>query len=307
MLKRYTYRSLTWIDLESPSSEEISSLIKEFRLHPLLGEELFTKSIKPKFNTYKNCASLIMHFPIRTHVKGKHFIIEKEIDFVFGKDFIITTKYDTVEPLHNFSKVFEVNSILDKTDFGDNAGVLFYYMMRRLYKNMANDLESVRDELLNIESRIFAGEEREMVRKISHVARELLDFDQIVRGHKDVLDSMHNVNLSEYFGQEYSVYTSDLISKHDKIREMVSNNKELLTDLRETNDSLLSTKQTQVTKLFTVMAFITFPLSLILDLLSLPSHNVPIIGQPYDFVVISSATLIAIVIMLSFFRYKKWL
>lgn len=306
MLKRYNYRSLIWIDLESPTNDEVSSLVKEFKLHPLLGEEISSRSIKPRFDLYKHCAFAILHFPIRTHIKGKYFIIEKEVDFAFGKDYIITTKYDTVEPLHNLSKIFEINSILDKTDLGDNAGVLFYYMVRRLYKNVANDLESIKDELLNIESRIFKGEERHMVMHISNVARQLLDFNQIMKGHDDILKTMSSTNMSEFFGQEYKVYLDDLILKHSKIQEMIANNKELLADLRDTNDSLLTTKQTEVTKLFTIMAFVTFPLSLFLDIFTIPSEHVPIIGLPYDFAIIIGMMIVLTIIMFIFFKWKKW-
>ena len=50
---------------------------------------------------------LVLHIPLRSKVGEKYVVVEKEIDFVIGKEFIITTKYDTIEPLHNFSKVFE--------------------------------------------------------------------------------------------------------------------------------------------------------------------------------------------------------
>ncbi|MDO8575479.1 MAG: CorA family divalent cation transporter [bacterium] len=307
MVKKHSYRSLTWIDVESPNAEEVSSLVKEYRLHPILGEELIEKSIKPRFEIYNNCIYIVLHFPIRTQIKDKHFIIEKEVDFIIGKDYIITTKYDAIEPLHNFSKIFEVNSIIDKSDFGDNAGVLFYYMLKRMYKNLSNDLEKIKEELTRIENKIFVGKEKEMVVKISHSAREIIDFHQIVRPHKEIIKNVSDANLVPLFGPNFKYYIEDIHSLLHKIQEMTTDNKELLTDLRETNDSLLSTKQNETMKMLTLMAFITFPLSLIVAIFSLNTTHVPIVGQPYDFEMILGILIAIALTIVLLSKRKDWM
>jgi Mg2+ and Co2+ transporter CorA len=138
MIQKYTYKRLTWIDLESPSSDEVAKVMSEYKLHPLVAEELLQKSLKPKVDFYNDYIFLILHIPVRT----KDAVKDQEVDFVIGKEFIITTKYDTVEPLHNFSKMFEVNSILDKSGIGEHAGFIFFHMLKKLYKNMSHELNA---------------------------------------------------------------------------------------------------------------------------------------------------------------------
>ncbi len=307
MIKRSSYRSITWIDVESPTEAEISSLIKEFKLHPMLGEELAEKSLKSKVEIFKNCVYTVLHFPIRTQIAGRFNIIEKEVDFIVGDNFIITTRYETIEPLHNFAKIFEVNSILDKEVGESNAGLVWYYMLKRLYKNIILELDGVKDELSNIEGKVFKGEEKEMVEKLSQCARELIDFAQMIKSHGEVLQSVRDADLSLFFGKEFRFYMEDINMNYTKILQTAVNHKELLNDLRETNDSLLSTKQNETMKILTMMAFITFPLSLIADLFSLNTSHTPILGGAYDFEIVLGIMVVACLIMLTYFKRKKWI
>lgn len=302
MIQKYTYKRLTWIDLESPTSDEVAKVMSEYKLHPLVAEQLLQKSLKPKVDFYNDYIYLILHIPVRT----KDTVKDQEIDFVIGKEFIITTKYDTVEPLHNFSKMFEVNSILDKSGIGEHAGFIFYHMLKRLYKNMSHELESLRGQLIQAEKRIFAGEEKDMVRVISNLSRELIDFKQTTRMHEAVLEDFATVSRG-FFGEEFEYYTEDLQSEFTKVHDMIKNNKELLIDLRETNDSLLSTKQNEAIKTLTMLAFATFPLSLIAAIFALDTTHKPIVGSAYDFEIIVGLMLIVLIAIFSYFKYKKWL
>src|SRR3989338_10005026 len=120
MISRYTYKDLVWIDLESPTQEEVRGVMEEFDIHPLVANELLVSTLRPKVDLYSNFIYLILHFPTISHKhRGK---TEQEIDFIVGKKFLITTNYDLVDSLHEFSKVFEVHSILERSNIGDHAG-----------------------------------------------------------------------------------------------------------------------------------------------------------------------------------------
>lgn len=306
MIQKHTYKKLTWIDLQSPTQTDINELIKDYGIHPIIGEELITRTIKPKVDVYKNYLYLVLHFPIRSTTNGRSITSEKEVDFVIGKDFIITTKYDEIEPLHNFSKVFEVNSIIDKSDIGNHAGFIFYYMLKKLYKHMGNEIDTIRGVLLNAESRIFEGDEKNMVTVLSNIGREIIDFKQILKPHQDVLHSL-NDSMKSFFGPHFSFYVDDIKNEFYKVHEATLNTKELLNDLRETNDSLLATKQNETMRILTIMAFVTFPLSLITDLFSMNTSHAPIVGHNFDFEIILVIMIGAALAMFAFFKWKKWL
>ena len=82
--------------------------------------------------------------------------IAKNLNGVFSfhlqQNFIITARYDTIDPLHKFAKMFEVNEVLEKrkTEVA-HAGTIFYWMMRELYQSLHDELSSAHDMLNDIQ------------------------------------------------------------------------------------------------------------------------------------------------------------
>ena len=306
MIKTYTYRNLTWLDVESPNESDVSELIKKHGLHPLVGEELLSPIKKSKVDVYKNYLFLALHIPIRTKVAGKYVVVEKEVDFIIGNNFLITSRTEVVEPIHNFARVFETNAILDKNGIGDHAGLIFYYMMKKIYSHMNEDLENIKDALNEVEVRIFLGYEKRMVEVLSELSRELIDFKQTSRLHKEVLESLTTIP-QDFFAKNFEHFVEDLHNEYTTMHELVMNDRELLNDLRDTNDSLLSTKQNENMRLFSILAFVTFPLMLFLNLFMLPTTHTPIIGNAYVWEIITSIVILAAACMFYYFKKKGWL
>ena len=304
MIKKHTHNHLTWVDLESPSQFEVRQVMEEFSLHPLVAEELLVPTLKPKVEFYKSYVYLILHFP--TLKRGSKIDSAKEVDFVIGNNFIITSRFAAVEPVINFSKVFEVNSILEKEEIADHAGYIFYYLIKKLYRHIGHEVEHIQEKLCEIEANIFEGKEKEMVSELSKYGKELLDFKQILGTHKETLQSFEK-EVPKILGSEFGSYINTIHGEYNKAVDEVAVNREFLKDLRETNDSLLTTKQNETMKILTMMAFVTFPLSLITNIFSMNTTHSPIVGYPYDFEIIMIIMVLATVIMFGIFKFKKWL
>lgn len=304
MLTTYTHKKLTWVDLESPTTEEVRSVMEAYKLDPGVADELLMPSLKPKVDPYRDYIYLILHFPAFKHTHSGD--PNQEIDFVIGKNFIITTHYDTIDPMHKFSKMFEVNSILDRSDMGEHAGFIFYYMLKKLYKALEHELESIHDELAVISDRIFRGEEREMVIELSQVSRELLNFKRAIAAHREVLKSFETAGL-KFFGSDFSYHLSAAINEHYRVVSQIEGNIEMLGELRETNNSLLSTKQNEVMKTLTIMAFIVLPATLIASIYNMNTTYLPVVGTPGDFWIIIGSMVLFTGALFTFFKFKRWL
>jgi len=304
MINRYTYKKLTWVDLESPTQEEVRDVMEEFNIHPLAANELLSTTRRPKADLYPDFIYLILHFPAFQHRHSKDS--NQEVDFIIGKKFIITTHYETVDPLLEFSKVFEVNSIIDKSHLGTHAGFLFYYIVKELYKSLDHELEYIDEEMSYIEENIFAGNERAMVEELSRVNRNLLNFKQSIRLHEEVLESLESAG-DEFFGEKFAHYLRAITGEYYKIASRMEGHREALIELRKTNDSLLSTKQNEIMKILTIMAFVTFPLSLIAGIFGMNTDELPIVGLPGDFWIIISIMGGGMALMFWYFRYKGWI
>jgi|SRR3989344_2622443 len=303
MLSRRTYGDLTWIDLETPTHREVRDVTDEFGLTPLVAEELLLPSTKPRVEFHDTYAYIILHFPALRH---SHTSIEQEVDFVVGRNFIITTHYDTVDPLHKFSKVFEVSSVLEKTEVGEHAGFLFFYMLKKLYRGIEHEIDHIQGDLLHTEESIFAGREVEMVRAISRSARDLLNLRQTIEPHREVLKALESDGIG-FFGEPFSPYLRALANEYYRVHNHIMRHTDLLHELRETNNSLLSTKENETMRTLTIMALLTFPLSLFVAIFDINATSNPIIGRPYDFWIIVGAVVMAGALMLWYFKHRKWL
>lgn len=304
MVNKYQYEKLVWLDLESPTDEELREVMDEYNLSPLLAEELRIPSPKPKVDLYKNLILLILHFPAYMDSHVSEF--NQEVDFIIGRDFLITVRYDAIETIHKFSKEFEVNAILEKHDFDNSPGHLFFHLISKLYQTLEHELDFIAGALDEVEARIFQGHEKEVVIEISELSRDLLNFKQAMGGHREVLSSFE-VASRGFFGASFSYPVKSIIAQYYRIYRIINDNKESLIELRQTNDSLLSTKQNEVMKFLTIMAFITFPLSLFASIFGMNTDYLPIVGMKNDFWIVMSVMFTITVIFFTFFKYKKWL
>jgi len=303
MITRHENNGLVWIDLESPSQEDIRSISKDYGLNPLVSHELSAPTIKSQVDLYQNFIYLILHFPSIRRNKEEY---DQEIDFVVGKKFLITVRYGASEIVHYVSKIFDTKATLKDGDFGTHAGFIFFFLLGKLYESLIHELSAVQESLNSIEERIYSGEEREMVVSISRVSRDLLCFKRSLSMHRDVLESFE-VAGKKLFGDKFAFHLRTLIDGYYRVAHAVENNAAFLSELRETNNALLSTKQNEIMKTLTILAFITLPTTTVLSLFNIDTVSRPIVGLPFDFWILLIIVCGVAIGLYTWFRHKRWL
>lgn len=309
-MHKNVYKEITWIDLENPTTEEIRILMKKYEIDPIVSNELLSPTVRPRVDVHDNYIYLILHFPIpitkeSDDTEGIAHKIQ-EVDFIIGKKFIITTHYEMVDALHEFSKVFEVNSMLAKRGSAGHAGFVFFFMIQYLYHVVHNQIETIKDTLDEVEDGIFKGEEKEMLFELSRLKRTLLTFKSSLSTHKEVLSTFES-SAEEFFGTDFKYHLRSIMGEYYKVKTSIDSLKEYLDELRNTNDSLLAAKQNEVMKVLTIMAFVTFPLSLIASIFGMNTTYLPIVGGKHDFWIVISIMVILTIVFFIFFKKKKWL
>lgn len=303
MISKYTYKGLTWIDLESPTDDELTHIMENYSITPTIREEMKNMSLQSKVDLYPNFIYLILHFPEISHKGNKSN--EKEIDFIISNDFIITIHYEPIESLHEFSKTFEVDAILEKRMDVDHAGFLFFHLIKSLYVHSRSQLTGVNSVLKNIEKNIFDGHEGKMVALISNTNRMLLDFRQAIRFHREVLLSLEST-AKHFFGDKFGYYINAIMGEYNKTQTILDSHKEILDDLRDTNDSLLANKTEQTMKVLTIITFLISPVAVISNIFVINSKFLSSEDPrlyPLVLVLMLAASLLAFV----YIKGKKWL
>src|SRR3989344_5007702 len=89
MLTRFEHEGITWIDMESPSRDEVVRIAAEFDIESHIAEELLLPASKSRAEFRRNYVYAVLHFPALRH---SHKTREQEVDFIVGQNFIITTR-----------------------------------------------------------------------------------------------------------------------------------------------------------------------------------------------------------------------
>jgi len=304
MINRHLYKNTIWVDLERPTVTEIDSLMTEFNLDPEIAQELSLPTFKSKTSRFDDYIYLVLHFPAPKYKLNGHN--SQEIDFVIGKNFLITTRYANIDAVEKFEKIFEVNSLLGKSDNENSAVFFFYSLMTQIFEGMENEIEALNDKLNAIEKSIFEGKEKEMVITLSKTNRDLLNFQNVIRSQQDVITDFEKSGRT-FFTRHLQYGLSAFVSNYYKVENMLEKNINFLRELRETNNSLLSTKQNEIMKTLTIITFIAMPFSIITGLFQMNTVGTPLVGVDFDWQIVVGTELSITAILFIFARSKKWL
>ena len=187
-----------------------------------------------------------------------------------------------------------------------SVGELLYYLLSGLFLSSFQELEKMDKIISAMENVIFKERNRDYVEDISLLRREILDFRRAINPQQSVLESLEEEG-KVFLGKNMQPYVGRIIGDYLRIWHILENHKETIEALHETNESLLSLRMAEITKNLTIMAFITFPLTLIASLFGMNTEVLPIAGAPHDFWIILAVMAVGIVGMFVFFRWKKWI
>lgn len=305
MVTRHGHDGIVWVDLEAPTREELANVIREFSIDPRVEEELVAPSPYPLTVLFPDYAFVILHFPSRLD-KGE--TRDQEIDLIVGKQFVITGRYEAVSPLHNLHKIFEVEELLGALAKEKSADVMLVRLFERYYAGIRDEVENVGRSLARVERDIFNGKERGMVRMLSEIGRELLHYGAVLdRGRETLEEFLTHLSDARLFGPAFSIGRRSILAEHAKAAHAVNSHRAALAELRQTNDSLLAAKQNAIMTRLTIMAFVTFPLSLIASIFGMNTRYLPIVGMPGDFWIVLSIMATLVLSFFAYFKIKRWL
>ncbi|HET9641453.1 MAG TPA: CorA family divalent cation transporter, partial [Candidatus Paceibacterota bacterium] len=113
MVFRHAYHGGVWVDLEQPSEEEIRAVAQEFGISERIEKELLSPTPVPLVAVDRDLTLLILHFPAH---KDEGEDDNQEVDFIVGKRFIITVRYEVVAPLYHLKKLLETRDLVGAED-----------------------------------------------------------------------------------------------------------------------------------------------------------------------------------------------
>ncbi len=300
MLKQFKYKDIVWLDLESPAESEVAKIGKEHKIHQLVLGELEQPSERSKVDVYDNLIYLVLHFPCIDCEQSQ------EIDFVIGKNFIVTAHYQPIGSLENFAKIFETDFLSKNSQEKIHAGFILFYMLKEVYRDTERSLDILNQRLKEVEAQVFSGREREVVATLASINHELLGCQWTLKAHREILGSLASAG-EELFGNKFRYYLQAICGEERRVWKMVESSRQTFNDLRNTNASLLSIKTNEIMKLLMVLAFIFLPLNLVAQIFGTSTRLPTFIAPEYDFYFSLVIMLLLLAGMFWLAKKKKWL
>ena len=303
MREEFKIGALTWISLNNPTKEEIRAVVEELDIRPHLAHDLWT----PVPRSYSECTDktlkITIDYPVvkRTGLSGPH-----EIKLLVTKTHLVTVQFGEIDAIHQFKKGFEVNALIKSPGEGATAVHIMFSLLHHLLNGLHHKLDYLNGQIRIVDKSIHAEKEREMVREISKISRRVIAFRHILQTYEQILSDMH-ATISKPFGSEYVNNVKELSRHYHQVVRRLRAISDTVDELRDTNIGILTTKQNEIMKILTIMAFITFPLTLFTSMFGMNTIATPIVGQTGDFWIILGIMVIVSAGLFSFFKYKRWM
>jgi len=300
MINRHDLYGIPWIDLENPTTEEIHEIINEFDINESCAIELAHPSLRAKAVRYDDYLFFVLHFPDHPAQKTGGII---EIDFIVHKKFVITSRYSPIDTLLSFEKK---HTATNKSPVpGIHSGIVFGLMIDDLYDGLIDELSLIKKDVTDVENRIFGDNDSSISKILITLHRKLLDCKSTLRFHHEILTSFEHESIG-LFGAEFDATMQSIMYRYYHLTTIMDSSREMVQELRQTYDSLLTNRTNEIMRTLTLMSFVTFPLSLIAIILFDPASPHIFHGEHGFWIVIGILTIIFL-IMIMYFNKKKWL
>jgi magnesium transporter len=297
---------LRWVNIEEPTSVETGWLEEHFDFHALDLEDVLSRNQRPKIDEYDDYLFIVLHFPVFDRNVGR--LNAGELDIFVGADFVVTIPNQPLQPVEYLFERCRAKEELREQHFSRGSGYLLYRIVDDSFDYCFPMLRKIGNKLDAVEDEIFEGRSEEVVRDISNVKQEIINFRKVVRPQRTVLHDLEESKQAFLAPAEaeLEVYFDDIVDAHERIWDMLENYKEVVEALEETNESVISHRVNDILRFLTAISVIVLPLTLIASIWGM-NVGVPGEGDSADFYVVVGAMAVLLVGMVAFFRRRGWL
>jgi magnesium transporter len=297
---------LRWVRIENPTALETGWLEEHFDFHNLDLEDVLSRNQRPKIDEYPDYLFIVLHFPVFDRAVGR--LNAAELDIFVGPDYLVTIPNQPLQPVEYLFERCRAKEELRDQLFTRGSGYLLYRLVDDSFDYCFPMLRKIGNKLDSLEAEIFEEERsQEIVRDISNVKQEIINFRKVVRPQRTVLRDLENVKQRFLApDMDLEIYFDDIVDSHERIWDMLENYKEVVEGLEDTNESVLSHRVNDILRVLTAFSVIILPLTLIASIWGM-NVGVPGEGDSPDFYVIVGAMTLVLVGMIAYFRRRGWL
>jgi magnesium transporter len=300
---------LRWVKIERPGSLEQAWLEENFEFHALDYEDVLSRNQRPKIDVYDDYLFIVLQFPIFDPAAGR--LGAGELDLFVGAGFLVTIPNQPLQPVeYLFERCRQKEELRDQL-FSRGSGYLLYRLVDDGFDYCFPMLRKIGNKLDRLEEGIFEGRSEEVVRDLSNVKQEIINFRKVIRPQRPVLRDLERVK-ERYLSpdMDLEIYFDDIVDAHERIWDMLENYKEVVEALEQTNESVIAHHFNDILRVLTVLSIIFLPATLIASIwgmnVGLPGGGEPASSSHTVFWIILAVIVVGLASMIAFFRRRGW-
>ena len=303
-------RGVRWIDLLDATRDELLDEspveLHWSALDQLLAPPPDRATARPRFESHGDYVFGVLVVPIAVPEDDRVFY--QEIDFVLTPEVALT-----VRKTPPGEEPFSIEPVQQACDAhgSPSAGLVVYYLVDDVAERYLRLLDSLNDEIDELESGIETWPNTQIRRRLSDLREDILQIRRTLGPTRDavrrIVDGRVDVGEDAIFDRHLELSFADAYDKLLNAVEALDVARDLISSARDYHQSKIAQDQNEVVKKLAVIA----------SLLLLPTFIVGVYGQNFDHMpelgwrlgYAFSWAIIALTTIgqLVFFRWKRWI
>src|SRR6478736_1768641 len=270
---------VNWVNLDGLSDTTIINKIGEhYSLHSLLVEDI-SKDQQPKVEEYDDYLFFSLKMLYRIE---KNVIDYEQISFVLGKNFLISFQEkegDLFKPLRDRMRLDQGRVRKQKADY------LLYRLIDIIVDNYYIVLDSIGQQIEQIEDNIYRDSARHEFREIQRLKKELIYLRKALYPLRDAMNKLVKDD-SGFIDSSSSRFFSDVYSHVAHLIDSLDTYRDLTSGLMDIYINTLNTRMNEVMKVLTIISTIFIPLTFIVGIYGMNFDFMPELHSTYGYPVV---------------------
>jgi len=297
--------TVTWIHVHGHANPEtLRQLGKVFDLHPLALEDVINTGQRPKVDVYDGQLFVVMSHP---RINGDDVEIE-QVSLFYGKNYVISFYPGERDPFELVRRRLRTHASKIRAR---KADYLMYALLDVVVDEGFPVLEDFGDQVEELEQKLLGTPDRDTLRDIHTIKRELVLLRRMLWPQREVLNSLIR-DEDAYIDPDIILYFRDCYDHTIQIMDLIETYRDMTTSMLDLYLSSVSNRLNDIMRVLTVIATIFIPLTFITGVYGMNFGNekspwaMPELHWYYGYPLIWGIMIALGAGMLVYFKRKRW-
>ncbi|HUS85886.1 MAG TPA: magnesium/cobalt transporter CorA [Bacteroidales bacterium] len=294
--------NVNWINVDGLHNiETIVSIGNNFGLHPLLLEDVLNTHHRPKMEEFDDYIFLTLKMLSISDVDNS--LGSEQVSFVLGKTWVISFQEKEGDIFDGFrGRLRESKGNIRQK----GADYLLYRLIDTVVDNYFLVTEHINDATVKLEEKVLHTMDKESLQEIQHLKKLLINLRKAVSPLREAVSALEKESI-ELIHESTTRYLRDVYEHIIQVNDSIESLRDMLANLMDLYLSGVSNKMNQVMQVLTIIATIFIPLTFIAGVYGMNFDYIPELHWKYGYFGIWGVMLAVFIVMIFYFKRKKWL